>query len=293
VKKVRAGRLKTHDAPEAEARLVLTASSSRIFVITNRRPVNSPYAAQLRPRTGALAMSSSTPATPLSATEHAAREAPRTPIHDRVYEVIRAGLVGGRFVPGRSVTLRGLAQMLGVSPMPVRAAVTRLVAEGALALTPTRRVLLPTMTIGRFEELVRARILLEGEAAERALPGIGFERLALIRSHDERLEACLAADDVAGYMEANHAFHFAIYRSVPSSVLVPLIESLWLQFGPFMRIVYEELDMTRLVDQHGRSMDAIARRDAAELRRAIETDIADGMSIIGKAALKEPAHRPL
>jgi DNA-binding GntR family transcriptional regulator len=209
----------------------------------------------------------------------------RAPVHGQVYEAIRAGLVGGAFVPGRSVTLSGLAEMLGVSPMPVRAAVTRLVAEGALAMTPTRRVSVPAMTPARFDELVRTRILLEGEAAERALPAIDAARLADIKRHDQRLEACLAAGDAAGYMEANHAFHFAIYRATPSTVLVPLIESLWLQFGPFMRLVYEHVDLTTLVDQHERAIAAIAGRDAADLRAAIEADIADGMSIIGRTAL--------
>lgn len=212
-------------------------------------------------------------------------EPAHAPVHDRVYQSIRDGLIGGQFVPGRSVTLRGLAELLEVSPMPVRAAVTRLVAEGALAMTPTRRVSVPAMTAARFDELVRARMLLEGEAAERALPSIDADRLAAIRRHDRRLEDCLAGRDAGGYMEANHAFHFTIYSATPSSVLVPLIETLWLQFGPFMRIVYERLDMTTLVDQHERAIRAILRRDATELRAAIEADIGDGMRIIGAAAL--------
>jgi DNA-binding GntR family transcriptional regulator len=226
------------------------------------------------------------PATPTALPDPPSADAPaRAPVHDQVYEAIRAGLIDGRFVPGRSVTLRGLASTLGVSPMPVRAAVTRLVAEGALALTPTRRVCVPAMTAGRFDELVRVRILLEGEAAERACAAIDAATLERIAAHDERLEACLAADDASGYMSANHAFHFAIYGAAPSTVLVPLIETLWLQFGPFMRLVYEQLDMTTLVDQHERAIQAIRRGDARELRAAIETDIGDGMSFIGRAAL--------
>ncbi|MGH6644479.1 MAG: FCD domain-containing protein, partial [Bradyrhizobium sp.] len=99
------------------------------------------------------------------------------------------------------------------------------------------------------------------------------------------VEECLALDNAEGYMQANHAFHFAISSAVPSPVLLPLIETLWLQFGPFMRLVYEHVDMTTLVDQHERAIAAIARRDAADLRAAIEADIGDGMSIIGRTAL--------
>ncbi len=210
----------------------------------------------------------------------------RATLHDRVYATIRDGLINGRFVPGKSVTLRGLAADLGVSPMPVRAAVTRLVAEGALSITPTRRVSVPRMSRQRFDELMRVRILLEGEAAERALPAIDDDRLATIRAHDDRLEQCLAGGDADGYMAANHAFHFAIYDALPSAVLVPVIAGLWLQFGPFMRLVYDDLDMSTLVDQHERALDAIVRRDAAALRRAIEADIGDGMSIIGRTGLE-------
>jgi DNA-binding GntR family transcriptional regulator len=210
----------------------------------------------------------------------------RETLHDRVYATIRDGLINGRFVPGKSVTLRGLAADLGVSPMPVRAAVTRLVAEGALSITPTRRVSVPRMSRQRFDELMRVRILLEGEAAERALPAVDDDRLATIRAHDKRLEQCLAGGDAGGYMAANHAFHFAIYDALPSAVLVPVIAGLWLQFGPFMRLVYDDLDMSTLVDQHERALDAIVRRDAAALRRAIEADIGDGMSIIGRTGLE-------
>ena len=69
-------------------------------------------------------------------------------------------------------------------------------------------------------------------------------------------------------------------------MLLPLIETLWLQFGPFMRLVERNgLYMTTLVDQHERAIAAIRRGDGRDLRAAIEADIRDGMSIIGRSAL--------
>ncbi|MCZ6830904.1 MAG: GntR family transcriptional regulator [Gammaproteobacteria bacterium] len=53
---------------------------------------------------------------------------PRTQ-QERVYMQLRDAILSGQFVPGRSVTLRGVAAMLGVSPMPVREALRRLTAE--------------------------------------------------------------------------------------------------------------------------------------------------------------------
>jgi DNA-binding GntR family transcriptional regulator len=203
--------------------------------------------------------------------------------HDRVYAAMRRRLIDGQFIPGRSITLRGLAQDLGVSPMPVRAAVARLVAERALALSETRRISVPMLSAGTLQELMQARLVLEPEAAARALPHFTPERLAEIGEHDLRLERCLKSGDVGGYMAANHAFHFGIYEAAPSQVFTPLIEQLWLQFGPFMRVVYGRYGTAKLIDQHEVAMDAITRKDENALRAAIAADISDGMTIIAEA----------
>jgi DNA-binding GntR family transcriptional regulator len=202
---------------------------------------------------------------------------------DRVYLAIRRSLIDGRFIPGRSVTLRGIAQDLGVSPMPVRAAVTRLVAERALSISDTRRISVPALSSQTLDELMAARLVLEPEAAVRALPLLEARHVGLLRKADDRIEECLASGDVGGYMEANHAFHFGIYAAAPSQVFTPLIEQLWLQFGPFMRVVYGRVGTAKLVDQHEAAIAAIEARDENGLRAAIAADIRDGMTIIATA----------
>jgi DNA-binding GntR family transcriptional regulator len=87
--------------------------------------------------------------------------------------------------------------------------------------------------------------------------------------------------DVIGYMEGNFAFHFTLYRANGRSTLNGLIETLWLQFGPFMRVVYGRYGTANLIDQHHRALDAIAVRDGEALKDAIASDIADGMGLIG------------
>ena len=71
-----------------------------------------------------------------------------------------------------------------------------------------------------------------------------------------------------------------------------MIETLWMQFGPFMRVVYGRFGTANLVDQHLAATDAIAAGDADRLRRAIADDIRDGMNLIresefGRRALGE------
>lgn len=226
---------------------------------------------------------------PLGAAVSDDDEALDTPLHDRVYRRLRHALVTGRIVPGRTVTLRGLAQSLGVSPMPVREAIRRVSAEGGLVVGPNRRVWVPAMDAERYDELIRARTLLEPEAAVRALPHVDADRLARLHEIDESIDAALERGDVEAYMTGNHRFHFEIYGANPSRVLVPMIESLWLQFGPFMRSVYGRLGTAVLVDHHVHALDALAARDAEALATAIRADIMDGMELIAATIAAAPA----
>jgi len=208
-------------------------------------------------------------------------------LHDRVHDELRWRLITGKIVPGLGLSTRGLAQELGVSPMPVREALGRLAAEGAVEIRQKRRIQVPPMTAQRFDDLLRCRLLLEPEAARQALPHIDAEALRRLRAMDDRLDKCLHNGDVTGYMEANFQFHFTLYRAQPGAILTRLIEALWLQFGPFMRVVYGRFGTHNLQDQHELALAAIAEQDAEGLAKAISADIADGMGLIGRTGLAD------
>ena len=218
--------------------------------------------------------------------ERAAVEAADAPAHERVYQELRERILYGGFQPGRPVTLRGLAESLGVSPMPVREAVRRLIALGALELHDNRRVSVPAMTARKFDEIVFARLALEPELAVRAMPRIGEKELSLILAIDDAIEVAMQNGDPEGYMRSNHAFHSAIYNLAASPTLSALADSIWLQFGPFMRTVYGRVGTSSLEDQHQRAIAALRAGDAESLRAAITEDIMQGMRFIGETAFR-------
>lgn len=202
------------------------------------------------------------------------------PIHEQVFRELRRQILFGGFLPGRAITLRGLASSLGVSPMPVREAVRRLIAERALELHGNRRVSIPAMTPDKFSQIAFARSVLEPELAARALPSFGSRELRRLREIDAKVDRSMKAGDLEGYMRANHAFHFTIYRLSGADTLLALVESVWLQFGPFMRTVYGRYGTSNLDDQHRRAIAAIAANNEKELRDAIDEDIRQGFQFI-------------
>lgn len=194
-----------------------------------------------------------------------------------VFRRLRRAVMTGRIPPGRAVTIRGLAEALGVSSMPVREALRRLVAERALVLLDNRRVRVPEMTAHRFEELMAARMLLEAEAAARALPIADEAFIARLDTLNRASDAAVAMNDIEAMIETNLAFHAALYRGRPDNVLLPLIESVWLQIGPFMRMALADLARHYTVDRHAEAIRALEAKDERVLRRAIEADIRDGI----------------
>lgn len=208
--------------------------------------------------------------------------APLSLLHASVHSQLRHRFVTGKFMPGSTLSTRGIALELGVSQTPVREALGRLAAEGAVEIRSKRRIVVPAMTAGRLADLLRCRELLEPEAAVAALPYIDAATRRRLEQHDGAMETALSTGDVNGYMESNYHFHFTLYRAQPRRTLIQLIETLWLQFGPFMRVVYGRYGTANLVDQHELALAALRDRDAAALGRAITADIRDGMSLIGE-----------
>lgn len=197
-----------------------------------------------------------------------------------VYRVLRRAIMVGHFEPGHPVTINGLAETLGVSAMPVREALHRLVADGALELLDNRRVRVPDIDPAKFEEILEARIALETRAAERAMKFIDDMRFARLQALDRMADEAFAAGDFSGLVEANFDFHRCLYEARPATVLLPLIESLWLRLGPFMRHAGASLARTYLIDRHAEALAAIRVQDAEALKSAIAADIRDGAAYL-------------
>ncbi|MBL4604075.1 MAG: GntR family transcriptional regulator [Emcibacteraceae bacterium] len=205
--------------------------------------------------------------------------------HETVYESLYESIISGHFEPGKTLTIRGLAEQLDVSPMPIREAIRRLVALGALEMQSTRRVAVAQMTDDRYREIIAARTLLEPEISARALPNLNKQLILKLEKIDDEIEDAINKGEPILYSQKNREFHFTIYKAANCPIMLRLIESIWLQFGPFMRIVVGRLGTSYIVDQHINAITAIKNKDERALREAIKKDIYDGMDRIAKELL--------
>ena len=207
----------------------------------------------------------------------ATRAAPPTPTttqQDDAYATLRQWVTVGRFLPGERLKIRDVAAALNVGEMPVRAALQRLAAQGALVNVPNAGVAVPRLTLPEFDDLLQARLLLEGEAAERGAAHMDAAGVKAMTGLCRRMDKALAKSDAQGYLAANEDFHVMLYKAAGSPLLFEMIDTLWLKAGPISNQLFEVPQASAVLnDAHADLIKSLARRDSAGARRAVEKDI--------------------
>ena len=201
-----------------------------------------------------------------------------TTVQERVYRELRSALQQGRLVSGQSMTVRGLASAVGTSEMPVREALRRLIAEGALVQAPNRSFQVIPMTRERLAELIRVRVTLEGMAARLAVDHADAALIGTLTKLNDEMRAAIELGDTDQVLRANQEFHFTIYRAANSPQLLELVDMLWLRSGPYLadllRRHADARDIFRRGTQvHGRLIRGLGRRDSDSTVRALSLDL--------------------
>jgi DNA-binding GntR family transcriptional regulator len=188
----------------------------------------------------------------------------RLPAHELIYRQLRALVLFGDLAPGQAVTIQGLSERLGAGMTPVREAIRRLIAGGALEFQGNRRVSVPCLTPDNISELIVARQWLD-------------PHLTRLTALDTKLDQAIAQGDLRAYLELNYRFHKRIYELAGAPILADVADGLWLRFGPSLRVVCGRMGTQNLPDKHKDMLAAMHAGDAEAAARAIREDVTQGM----------------
>lgn len=209
---------------------------------------------------------------------------PHRTLRDHATRELRHALMTGRFEPGQRMTIRGLAETLGMSMTPVREAAARLAAERAIVAEPNRWMRIPILSADELRELRDIRVALEGLATERACAHVTPALLAELQAREAEIVALRAGGDPKARIAAINRLHFTIYRASLMPALVEMIEGLWLRSGPYVNLLFPSYVGQERGNLRGATLRALARRDAASARRSMEADVGNALDwLIGLA----------
>lgn len=190
-----------------------------------------------------------------------------------VYADLRVKLITGQLKPSEAVSVRKLAELYGVSTMPVREALRQLASEGALNSAARKAYRVPDLSSKEASDLFFVRGVLEGAAVELASPRMTKRILAKLETAVGKTHSCLEKRDASGFLLANYEFHSAIYEASGNSALALSIDRLYVQTGPWLAHgIVNLVNTENWMGEHEAVIVALRNADAKTARKLIEED---------------------
>ena len=193
------------------------------------------------------------------------------PLSDTVFHKLRDAILDGTLEPGQWLRQEPLAQELGVSQMPVREALKRLVAEGLAVRIPYKGVRVVQFSPEDIVDMVTVRMVLESLAVRFATPLIAVEELERLKENLREAAGYTSQEQMEKRRQLNTEFHLSICRASGRRYLVRQVETLWGWFPSVMLYEgmrrQEELSPVRLEresQEHWSLVRALERRDAGQ-----------------------------
>ncbi|KZY31184.1 GntR family transcriptional regulator, partial [Roseovarius sp. HI0049] len=210
------------------------------------------------------------------------RETLQSIVHARLCDLI----LEGQLAPGESVTVASIAKALDVSPMPVRDAISRLMALGALTVVSGRSIGVPRLGLEELDDMLRVRLEIEATAVRWAAGNVDKAFLGALESVLEKMEEAERSDRVKDFIRSNYDFHFTIYRQAASPLLLQLISNIWLRINPHFHLLHRHGHYRVSNRQHRKIFEALQKGDGETAVDALHEDIESAYKVIA-ATLSE------
>lgn len=182
----------------------------------------------------------------------------RRAVLERLRQAIRVGDLPG----GTRLLQTQLAEQLGVSRMPVRDAISDLVAEGLATQGPSGGAVVSVLTPDDMRDVYAVRACLEEQAvrivAADAPEGLVADLRAIVAQAAPMLKGKVAEEATA----LDREFHWTIYRAAHNRFLEMALTPMWAQVERIMHAVLAMPDYLPTVwDEHAAIIDAIEAGD--------------------------------
>lgn len=180
---------------------------------------------------------------------------------ERVHRSLLDAILDGSLAPGERLTQEDLAQQLAVSRQPVLQALRMLKADGLVMDAPGRGVQVTPLEADWMSSVYQVRAALDVLAARLAAQ----QRVALPAALIERGRKAVRNKDVRAMIEADAAFHNAIYEASRNPLIAQSAHVHWRHIRRAMGAVLQRSALRAPVwDEHAEIAQAIADGDVEQ-----------------------------
>ncbi len=201
---------------------------------------------------------------------------------EQAYRAIIDAICEGRFAAGQRITQEALAESLAVSRQPILQALLLLKRDGLVIDAGGRGVMVAPLTADHIANLYQVRSVLDGLAAREAArrqANLSFRLIGAGR-------AATRGRDLRAMIEADLAFHRAIYEAAGNPLLLQAAERNWNHIRRIMGVTLSQAGARHAVwDEHEKMLELIVsgRPDAAQQQALLHCEKA-GESLVARLA---------
>lgn len=190
------------------------------------------------------------------------------------YLYLRDRILSGQYAGEERLNPSEIAELLGISRMPVREALRQLDAEGLVTMRPNRAAHVRQLTAIEVEDLFEIRTALEVLGVRPAVQALTQESVADLKAMTERMDR--ARHDPVEWLKRHDEFHDAITALGQRKRLRQELVRVRLAIRPYLLMymkVFDTVEMPGL--EHSSLLQALASGDVLQAQDAMRVHVAN------------------
>jgi DNA-binding GntR family transcriptional regulator len=195
---------------------------------------------------------------------------------DELYVLLKQQILSHTMSAGDKINIDKLARDLGVSNIPIREVLTRLISEGFVTVIPFKGMFVAEMNLKDIDEIFEIRSQLERLSIRKAAPRIPKERLQkileeLVKQEDQPIES--TEENVVTQM--NSDLHGTILFYTDNSNLERLVTSLIERIHRYLNLIHYRIEMQAERYEHETIVRCLLANETNEAVKAMEIHLAN------------------
>jgi len=187
----------------------------------------------------------------------------------QAYNKIEEMIVTLKLPPGSSFTEGELIDQTGLGRTPVREALQRLTAEKLVILIPRKGMMISSIDIGEFLNLLQTRRVLDMLLAEQASRRANPDQRIQIQQAADNMHECITSGDVRGFLDWDYRLDQIVAEAARNSYAADAVSPLYTHCRRFWYFYQQNSDMTMVAKEHQNLARAIVSANAEEARESV------------------------
>ncbi|MGE2715788.1 GntR family transcriptional regulator [Mycolicibacterium litorale] len=183
-----------------------------------------------------------------------------------ILDELRRVILDGAVPPGTPIPVSEIAEVFGVSSIPIRESLKTLTGEGLVTHQRNVGYAVAQLTASELAEMYLVRETLESAALAAAVERATAADHAHLDEVNRLLERAVRDDDPQTYHRQSRHFHLGLARPARMQRLLHMLESAWNITEPVQLMVHvDRSDRALLHDDHRRMLEAFRCGDVEKL----------------------------